>query len=421
MLVAICLSFLAVCILSAPIILLGKIGNSTTSALILALTSCVVIAGILLAKKGCVKQSAILTPISMSVLVHLSIFASHGLNFFLYFAALTPFLTGLLTRRRFILPHVLLNIALLWLAYGYMPEFSNHSPLHPNFVPVLTLFHLATGALSYLSSYTNAHFFYTLISTQDALKQARQEAIEANLAKSHFLANMSHELRTPLNAIIGYSEIMIEEGELDDLPPQHIADAQRINKSGKHLLVLINGLLDLAKIEAGKMSLDVTSFSLQAVMDEMVETSLPLVQANHNTLVISPSPLFESKLLTDEIKLKQILLNLLSNAAKFTSDGTITISAEENKNHSNFITLHVTDTGIGIPEDRQQHIFEDFVQASTSTTRLYGGTGLGLSLCIKFAQMLKGHMSLASAPHVGSTFSLHIPMDVTQMADPPQD
>ena len=246
------------------------------------------------------------------------------------------------------------------------------------------------------------------------LRKSKDMAEQANRAKSAFLANMSHELRTPMNAIIGYSEMLQEEAE--DLGQQDmIPDLERINAAGKHLLSLINDILDLSKIEAGRMDLYLERFDLSATLDEIVSTVSPLIEKNANTLDIDvPGDLGAVR--ADLTKLRQALFNLLSNAAKFTHNGEITLVAKrEHRPAGDWISLSVRDTGIGIAADKIQILFEEFRQADDSTTRNFGGTGLGLAITRRFCEMMGGNISVDSHPGEGSTFTIHLPAEVNAL------
>jgi PAS domain S-box-containing protein len=238
--------------------------------------------------------------------------------------------------------------------------------------------------------------------------KARETAESANRTKSLFLANMSHELRTPLNAILGYSEMLQEEAEDQNLP-DFLPDLQEIHGAGKHLLSLINDILDLSKIEAGKMELYLETFSVPNLIDEVVKTISPLVEANANTLrVFCPADLGTMR--ADITKMRQSLFNLLSNAAKFTKEGDISleVSREMMEGHE-WIQFRITDTGIGMTEDQLIKLFQTFTQADTSTTRKFGGSGLGLALTRRFCQMMGGDVTVKSVPGESSTFTIEIP------------
>ncbi len=239
------------------------------------------------------------------------------------------------------------------------------------------------------------------------LEKAHDEAIQANRIKSQFMANMSHELRTPLNAIIGYSEMLVEEAqELGE--PAFAADLEKIGKSGKHLLALINDILDISKIEAGKMDVYWETCELSNVFQDVLSTVKPLVESNGNRLEAKWE---ESAMTTDVTKLRQILLNLLSNAAKFTRDGTIRIEGRRlEKQDRRGYAISVADSGIGMTEEQLGKLFQPFTQADSSTTRKYGGTGLGLTISQRFSVLLGGDIEVESRSGEGSVFTCWIPL-----------
>ena len=236
--------------------------------------------------------------------------------------------------------------------------------------------------------------------------KARQEADRANQAKSRFLANMSHELRTPLNAIIGYSEMLQETAEDLNQIEGFSSDLKKIQGAGKSLLGLINDVLDLSKIEAGKMDLFLETFELNSLLNEIVATINPLVEKRANTLTVA----FDDKLSsihTDLVKLRQMLLNLMSNAVKFTEKGLINL---EVKRDGEWVTFCVVDNGIGMTVEQRKKLFVPFTQGDSSVTRRYGGTGLGLAITQKFVQMLGGTIWAESEFGHGSTFVLSLPL-----------
>jgi signal transduction histidine kinase len=244
---------------------------------------------------------------------------------------------------------------------------------------------------------------------QEALKTAKESAEAASYAKSAFLANMSHELRTPLNAILGYSELTIED--LDNAGLEELSGfVQKIRLSGEHLLKLINDILDLSKIEAGKMDLYLETFDLAPLVEEVSTMIRPAIEKNHNQLILPT--MGGLQLHTDRMKVRQILLNLLNNATKFTENGTITLTitpTQPKEGGGALMNFTVTDTGIGMSPDQTNKLFRDFSQVDSSSTRKYGGTGLGLSISRRFAVMMGGDVSVTSELGKGSAFTLTLP------------
>ena len=279
--------------------------------------------------------------------------------------------------------------------------------------------------------------FASLEAKNQEAEKARTEAVEASKTKSLFLANMSHELRTPLNAIIGYSE-MLEEEAFDLNCEELLPDLQRINNAGQHLLSLINDILDISKIEAGRIELYLETCEISAIIHDVATTIKPLVDKNRNILTVNCSPDLGT-VYTDVTKIYQCLLNLLSNASKFTEAGEITLEVsrfrrkqeegrgkkeeefsylEEREQKSElsdweeWISFKVSDTGIGMNAEQIERVFQAFTQADESTTRRYGGTGLGLAIAKKFCQMMGGDISLESELGKGSIFTVELPARV---------
>ncbi|HUG27732.1 MAG TPA: response regulator [Gemmatimonadales bacterium] len=250
------------------------------------------------------------------------------------------------------------------------------------------------------------------------LLDARRAAEAANQTKSHFLANMSHELRTPLNAIIGYSE-MVEEEATDAGHATYVPDLRKIQAAGRHLLALINDVLDLSKIEAGKMELHLETFELQPAIETVASTVAPLIEKNANTLRLALSPGLGA-MRADVTRVRQVLFNLLSNASKFTDHGEITLSAERRAGpEGEVMVLAVADTGIGMTPEQQERLFQAFSQADATTAAKYGGTGLGLAISRMFCEMMGGQISVASTPGQGTTFTVVIPATVREAIEAP--
>ncbi|MBS0339079.1 MAG: response regulator [Proteobacteria bacterium] len=246
--------------------------------------------------------------------------------------------------------------------------------------------------------------------------QEKSEQLEAaSEHKSQFLANMSHELRTPMNAIIGVSEMLLEDARdlnrTDDIEP-----LERILRAAQHLLALINDILDLSKIEAGKMELNIESFAVEPLVQDVVATVLPIARKNGNDVKLECADGI-GVLTADPMRLRQALLNLASNAAKFSERGTITIRALRRSTEGReWVDLEVTDTGIGMTPEQVSRLFQEFVQADASTTRKYGGTGLGLAISQSFCRMMGGEISVRSELGRGSTFTIHLPAEPAQQA-----
>jgi signal transduction histidine kinase len=258
---------------------------------------------------------------------------------------------------------------------------------------------LQTFAAHSVLAIQNARLFHEI-------EEKGRELAEASQHKSQFLANMSHELRTPLNAIIGVSEMLREDAEAlkQDLEP-----LDRVLSAGRHLLALINDILDLSKIEAGRMELHLETFSLVPVIKDVAKTIEPMATKNENRLVID-CPASLGTIHADQTRFRQSLLNLASNANKFTEKGTITIAAHQGQETGrDWITVAVADTGIGMTPDQMGKLFQEFSQASSATASKYGGTGLGPAISRRFCQMMGGDITVTSEPGHGSTFTIRLP------------
>ncbi|MCZ6754525.1 MAG: GAF domain-containing protein [Gemmatimonadetes bacterium] len=240
------------------------------------------------------------------------------------------------------------------------------------------------------------------------LLAARREAEAANSAKSQFLASMSHELRTPLNAILGYSE-MLQEDAVDAGQDDFIPDLEKIHSAGKHLLSLINDVLDLSKIEAGKMELYLETFEIRSMVEDVASTIAPLIQKNGNELRVE-CPHEVATMHSDLTRIRQVLLNLLSNASKFTDHGTITLKVERHESAPvDSITFVVKDSGIGMTPEQMGRLFQAFSQAEAATSSKYGGTGLGLAISQRFCRMMGGDIEVESTAGEGTSFSVQLP------------
>jgi signal transduction histidine kinase/CheY-like chemotaxis protein len=363
--------------------------------------------------------------------------SSPFLMWFLVMPLLAFFYLGSSTKTRVIIfAQIALGLAGFYAAFIMADSFPQHIPIEQMVgIGVISAFCAATYVFlmaSYYSSVVDSQseLLKEIDRHQDTLKMltvAKDEAERANGAKSDFLAKMSHELRTPLNAVLGYSEILLEDAELEGRGEQ-ISDLQKISAAGKHLLAMVNDILDISKIEAGKMELNVETVDLDRLIDEVESTGRPLAAKNTNAFIVERGVEL-GKIGADATKLRQAIFNLLSNAAKFTQNGKITLSAKrEVRNQADWVVISVTDTGVGISKDQQAQLFSNFSQANPSIAAKYGGTGLGLSLSQNLCRLMGGSITLESEPGKGSRFSINLPTgeavkagDDTALADAIQD
>ena len=344
--------------------------------------------------------------------------SSPFLMWFLVVPLLAFFYLGSSNQTRVIIfAQIAVGLAAFYAAYLSENSFPSHIPVQQMVgIGVISAFCAATYVFLMASYYSSVVDSQSELlkeidrhqGTMKMLTDAKEDAERANGAKSDFLAKMSHELRTPLNAVLGYSEILLEDAELEGRGEQ-IADLQKISAAGKHLLAMVNDILDISKIEAGKMELNIENVDLDKLINEVESTGRPLAAKNTNSFVVERlSELGVVK--ADATKLRQAIFNLLSNAAKFTQNGQIRLIAKrETRASGQWITIAVADSGVGISKEQQANLFSNFTQASPSIAAKYGGTGLGLSLSQNLCRLMGGAITLDSEQGKGSCFTIHLP------------
>ena len=349
-------------------------------------------------------------PATVEVMVHAILtvyFIGWDSGFFYYTVAIIPMVFSVPTISNLQKVTLTLLVSVFYVSLRY---FSNtHLPIVQLDEDILHTLYYSNSFFMIISISALVHFsgLGSKI-TEDKIGKERQEAKTANQAKSIFLANMSHELRTPLNAIIGYSEMLKDDAD-EQGQEQNSKDLAKITRAGNHLLSLINSVLDLTKIESGKMTIEYQKIDISPFINEVVTTIKPIATKENNTLIVNCDDDYGFACI-DSIKVKQILFNLLSNACKFTKDGEITLNVyKESIKNKDWLCLRVVDSGIGIPKDKISVLFQPFMQAEISTTRLYGGTGLGLTITKHFITLMQGTINVESIPNKGTSFLVKLP------------
>lgn len=402
MLLGISLGFLVVTAAVGPLVWVVQLGLVQWNLLLTALGLLVYGLTALLARAGRVDAGASLSGSGIAALVFCTSQTVAWNSPFLFLGTMTPLLVSLVGSRQYLVPLTVLNLGGVLLLGLLAPESDTLA-----FYPALFLTHCTTATVGWFTSTRNTVAFTEVMSAKEQLEEALAAVEHANRTKSAFLANMSHELRTPLNAILGYTELLAEElGDDRDPDDPSLHDLTRVQQSATHLLNLINDLLDLSKVEAGKLDVECIPIDLATLLSEIQADAERLVRPGVRFQLEGAGSTVEG-LRGDPLRTRQILLNLISNAAKFTHEGAVRLEVTHD---GAWLALAVHDSGIGIPADKLASIFDGYSQAEVSTTREYGGTGLGLSLSRQLAEKLGGELTVASVTGQGSTFTLRLPL-----------
>lgn len=404
--IALCCAFATIAVLLLiPIGLADPAGDLAMSFAVMAVVIANYVLGAVMARRGWVDLAGVVVSANLSLSVSGAIlFHFRALNDGIWFLALSVIISGLALRPRLIWGILGLDLVLTTCMLVVVPP-DPQGPYH-NLGKLLILDGLliTTAIAAYIDATRSRDLFLRQSRAFRELTLASQRAELANRAKSVFLANMSHELRTPLNAIIGFAEMLQEDA--DD--PAARADLGKIRGAGLHLVAIISDILDLSKIEAGKLVLRAGPLDLDGFLDGLGELAAPLAADRRNTFTLRREA--GGTLVTDEVRLRQALLNLLSNACKFTQDGAVTLEVRgRQQGGEDFVEFAVTDSGIGIAPQDLERIFMPFVQVDDSTTRRHGGTGLGLALTRELVGLLGGTISVASELGNGATFTITVP------------
>ncbi|MCA9567719.1 MAG: HAMP domain-containing histidine kinase [Myxococcales bacterium] len=401
----VCLAFLVVTLAVAPVVLALHLGDVLVNLALVVVGAGVYGAGYLLARREKPEIAGALTALTITLCVLTTSWSVGGMSGFLFLGTMTPLLVSLAGDRRWILPVAAVNVVGLAGVVLLGRPLLDGPAARVVFVVSLVFAHACTASVAWLYTTRNTRAWTEVTAGRDRLAVAVERVTAASQAKSAFLANMSHELRTPLNAVVGYSELVADELRDRDPDDPLLADLAKVASSSAHLLALIDDVLDLSKVEAGRLVLEVEEAALDALVASVASAARPLMARGRNVLQVHPGS-HGCTLVCDARRVRQILLNLLSNAARFTEQGTVTLTVTAVPDG---VLLEVADTGIGIPASALERIFEPFEQAEDSTSRTHGGTGLGLALSRRLAELHGGSLTVRSTPGQGSVFTVWLP------------